>query len=74
MLGFVAVESLAYIVVATKTKQYTTLFGGHAINTVIEAEWIRVPLSYPYTSNRDHVKNMKLMQDFPIEVRHEEEN
>jgi len=44
--------------------------GGHWINTVMEPRWVRIELSYLTTQNKEEVKNVDIMREFPIEGLH----
>jgi hypothetical protein len=46
------------------------MFGGHIINTIEEKQWIKIPLSYFQSQNKNEQKNLELLCDFPLEGLH----
>lgn len=41
------------------------LFGGHTVNTIVESQWVKIILNFPFTEQKEDPKER--IQDVSIE-------
>eukprot|EP00727_Mastigamoeba_balamuthi_P007855 m51a1_g3690 putative probable phosphoinositide phosphatase sac9-like (1382) ;mRNA; r:344780-350053 len=70
VLGYVVVEGLGALLVATKVTPESAFFGGHTVCTVTESQWLRIPLSSCASPRKAEVKNLELLSSFPLDGLH----
>ncbi|KAJ7567413.1 hypothetical protein O6H91_02G146100 [Diphasiastrum complanatum] len=71
ILGYAALGSVALLLLATKIKaSIPRLPGGDCVNTVVESQWIKVPLRCPHNHSKGEAKNISDLTDIAIDGMH----
>ncbi|XP_047334553.1 probable phosphoinositide phosphatase SAC9 isoform X2 [Impatiens glandulifera] len=71
ILGYAAFGSVGLLLVATKLNaSIPDLPGGGYVYTVIESQWIKVPLQNPQAQGKGEVKNIQELTELDIDGKH----
>ncbi|KAK8703510.1 hypothetical protein V6N13_047167 [Hibiscus sabdariffa] len=71
ILGYAALGSYGFLLVATKlADSIPDLPGGGCVFTVIESQWIKIPLHNPQPQGRGEIKNVQELAEVDINTMH----
>lgn len=70
LLGYVVLENMGCLLVATKVTTDGEFFWGHNVYTVSESTWIRIPLTYPAPQNVNEIANFETLSEFQLDGLH----
>ncbi|KAF9593505.1 hypothetical protein IFM89_023998 [Coptis chinensis] len=71
ILGYSALGSFGILLVATKlSATIPNLPGGGSVYTVVESQWIKIPLQNPQPQGKGELKNIQELADLDIDGKH----
>lgn len=70
LLGYVVLENIGCLLVATKVTTDGEFFLGHNVYTVSESSWIKIPLAYPAPQNTNEINNFETLSEFQLDGLH----
>lgn len=70
LLGYVVLENMGCLLVATKVTTDGEFFWGHNVYTVSESSWIKIPLTYPAPQNTNEITNFETLSEFQLDGLH----
>ena len=71
ILGYAALGSFGMLLVATKLNpSVPDLPGGGCVYTVVESQWVKIPLYNPQAQGKGEIKNVQELTELDIDGKH----